>query len=128
MASASMPGSIIRWLWLLGGCLAFVLGVVGVILPLLPTTPFIILAAFCFSKSVPSWQAWLERNKLFGPIITGWNAHGAIAPKYKAIALSMMLAVLLLSVFKGLSATIIVIQAVCITGAACFILTRPSGP
>lgn len=107
---------------------ALALGAIGAVLPILPTTPFVILAAFAFGKSSPRFQAWLENSKLFGPIIADWRANGSIALPYKAIALTMMGAVFALSIYNGWPALVLVIQAVCIAGAATFILTRPSRP
>ena len=96
-------------------------------LPILPTTPFVILAAFAFGKSSPRIANAIESHRLFGPIIAEWRAHGAIAPRYKVIALTMMGGVLVLSIAMGVSWMVIAVQAVCVAGAAAFILTRPSG-
>lgn len=117
-----------RLFWFMLGCIALFLAALGVPLPVLPTTPFIILAAFAFGKSSPRLQAWLENSKTFGPIIAEWQAHGAIAPRYKTIATGMMGAVFLLSLIMGVPAKVIAIQAICLGGAALFILTRPNGP
>ena len=117
-----------RPLWCLLGAVALLLGAIGVVLPLLHTTPIIILAAFAFGKSSPRLETWLVNSETFGPMIADWRAHGAIAPKYKRIALGMMAAAFILSVLMGLAAHILLIQAVCLSGAATFILTRPSGP
>lgn len=116
-----------KMLWLTLGLLALFLGVLGAFLPLLPTTPFIILAAFAFGKSIPVWRKKLEANKIFGPIIKDWEQKGAIAPRYKVIATIMMIAVLLLSVYLSLNPVIIVVQAVCMFAAFFYIYTRPNG-
>ena len=113
-------------LWLIVGMLSLALGVIGIILPVLPTTPFIILAAFCFGKSSPKLQAWLENNKHFGPIIADWRENGAIETRYKLTAIVMMAAAFALSLLMQVSPAVLVIQAVCMIGAAIFILTRPS--
>ena len=60
------------------GSLALVLGVIGVFVPLLPTTPFILLAAWCFLRSSPRFHAWLTTHPRFGPIIRDWHERGAI--------------------------------------------------
>lgn len=113
-------------LWLTIGFLSVALGAIGVILPVLPTTPFIILAAFSFGKSSPRLQAWLENDKRFGPIIADWREKGAIKPRYKLIAMTMMAAAFTLSILMQVSPIVLIIQAVCMIGAAMFILTRPS--
>lgn len=117
---------IFRALWLVMGILALVLAALGVILPVLPTTPFVLIAAFAFSRSSPRLHAWLENNPTFGPVIVNWRETGSIAPKVKMLAVGMMLAVFVLSLVMGVKLLILVIQAVCMGGAAAFILTRPN--
>ena len=51
------------------------LGAAGALLPVLPTTPFLILAASCFAKSSDKWYRWLLNNKQFGPAIRDWEEH-----------------------------------------------------
>ncbi len=114
--------------WFLFGAVALALGVIGVVLPVLPTTPFVIFAAFCFAKGSPRWARYLENHAVFGPIIDDWRSNGAIAPRFKAMALVMMGAALLLSVAMDLPGRVLAIQAVVMLGAATFILTRPSHP
>jgi hypothetical protein len=64
------------------------LAMFGVILPILPTTPFLLVAAACFAKSSPKMQGWLLTNKIFGPMINDWQKHRSIPKKAKYIALS----------------------------------------
>ena len=72
--------------------LAFVgLGIVGVILPILPTTPFLLVAAACFAKSSPYMQKKLLANKVFGPLIYEWQKHRCIPRKAKRVALLTMI-------------------------------------
>ena len=117
-----------RGFWFAVGWAALALGAVGVMLPILPTTPFVILAAFAFGKSSPRLRAWLENSRAFGPVIADWRSHGAIAPRVKALAIAMMVAVFGISVAMGLALFVLVVQAGCMTVAAAFILSRPSGP
>ncbi|MCD9457793.1 YbaN family protein [Marinibactrum halimedae] len=63
-----------RFLLLTGGWVALVLGVAGIFLPLLPTTPFILLASWCFARSSERFHHWLSQHRIFGPIITRWEA------------------------------------------------------
>ncbi len=64
------------------------LAILGVMLPILPTTPFLLVAAGCFAKSSPKMQRWLLTNKIFGPMINDWQKHRSIPKKAKYIALS----------------------------------------
>lgn len=114
-------------IWFVIGVFALILGGLGVFLPILPTTPFVIVAAFAFGKSIPAWRRWLVNNKIFGPIIQNWEETGAIAPRYKALAITMMLAALGLSFYMSIKPVIIIVQALCILAAFAFIITRPNG-
>lgn len=58
----------------------------GVILPLLPTTPFLLIALACFARSSPALHQKLLNNKVFGPLIRDWQTHKAITRKSKTIA------------------------------------------
>lgn len=77
----------IRIGYLFGGLLALVLGAIGVFVPLLPTVPFVILAAFCFARSSPRLEQWLVGHRRFGPHIAAWRSRGAISPQGKRAAL-----------------------------------------
>lgn len=114
--------------WAALGVVCVLLGLIGVVLPILPTTPFMILAAFAFGKGSPRLRIWLENHAVFGPPIREWENHGSIAPKYKRIAVSMMATTFLLSVAFSLPLHVLAIQAVCMGGASAYVLTRPNGP
>ena len=77
----------VRYLYLIAGFASLALGAVGVILPLLPTVPFVILAAFCFARSSTRFENMLLENRHFGPHITRWRESGAISRKGKKAAL-----------------------------------------
>lgn len=117
----------LRPFWVLLGMVALALGAIGIVLPVLPTTPFVLLAAFAFAKGSPKLAAVLEGHRVFGPMIAEWRAHGAIRPRYKRIALTMMVAALTLSWALALPGYVLALQAVCMSAAAGFILTRPNG-
>ncbi len=119
-------GAVLRALWVCVGAVSLALGAVGVILPLLPTTPFVLLAAFAFARSAPRLRAWLAGNRIFGPIIVDWEAYGVIAPRYKAMACTVMALVLVGSILGGVGWRLIAIQAICMGGAAAYVLSRPS--
>ncbi len=91
-----------RRYWYLGlGWLFFALGLIGVLLPLVPTTPFMLLSAWAFSKSSRRFEAWLLNHKYFGPGIRRWRAHRVIPIQAKVISLSAMTITFTFSVFSG---------------------------
>ena len=81
-----------RLLWLAAGVLSFAAGLAGVFLPLLPTTPFILLAAFCLSRGSSRCERWLLNHRIFGPMVHNWRAHHAIPLRAKQLAWVMMAA------------------------------------
>ena len=77
-------------LWLLAGALALLAGVIGIFLPLLPTTPFVLLAGFCFSRGSARWEAWLLTHPRLGPMVRDWRATRAVPLRAKQLATVMM--------------------------------------
>lgn len=75
-----------RILFVSAGLFFVVLGVVGAFLPILPTTPFMILAAGCFARSSPRLEAWLLSHPVFGPMLRDWRERGAIPRRAKMAA------------------------------------------
>lgn len=118
----------LRILCLCLGWLMVALGVVGIFLPLLPTTPFLLVAAALFARSSPRFETWLVNHPQLGPPLRRWREKGAIAPRAKATALAMIAAsyatFLLLS---GPSTQTAAMVALAMAGPALFILTRPGG-
>jgi uncharacterized membrane protein YbaN (DUF454 family) len=80
----------LRYLWITGGVLSLVLGAIGVVLPLLPTVPFVILAAFCFSRGSKRWEQWLLDHPRLGPYVHDWREHHAVPLRAKQLAIFMM--------------------------------------
>ena len=70
------------------GILSLLLGAIGAFVPLLPTVPFAILAAFCFARSSPRLELWLIGHDRFGPHIAAWRSRGAISRAGKRAALA----------------------------------------
>lgn len=87
-----MTRTLLRPLWLLAGFASLVLGVIGIFLPLLPTTPFVLLAAFCFSRGSARLEAWMLGHPRLGPLIRDWRATRAVPLRAKQFASVMMAA------------------------------------
>lgn len=117
-----------RAIWVLVGLIALALGAVGVFLPLLPTTPFILVAAFAFANSSERLHNWLVEHNVFGPLIANWRRYGAISRSAKVAGVLSMVAVVALSIVLQFPTSIIVVQAIVLSAAALFILTRPMPP
>lgn len=79
-----------RYLYFTLGCLMLVLGAIGAVLPLMPTTIFLILAAACFARSSPAWEAWMLDHPRFGSSLRGWREEGAISRPAKLMACAGM--------------------------------------
>ncbi len=120
--------ALLRLFWIVLGCLAIGLGVLGIFLPLLPTTVFLLIAAFCFARSSPRLHDWLVEHPTLGPPIINWREYRAISQRAKVLAVSTMGVVLVAGLVFGLSAWLLTLQAVVMAGAALFIVTRPSPP
>ncbi|KJV09824.1 membrane protein, partial [Elstera litoralis] len=110
-----------RIIWAACGGVALVLAIVGILLPLLPTTPFLLLAAFAFARSSPRLEAWLLHHPRLGPPIRNWREQGAIDRKTKRVALASMAATPLGSWAIGVSDTVLVVQIILLCGAASFV-------
>lgn len=117
-----------RTLWLLLGFASVGAGAIGAVLPLIPTTPFLLVAAFAFARSSPDLHRRLLAHPQFGPIIDNWRRYGAIDRRSKIIAVVMMAAALALSIVFHAPLALLLVQSVILAASAAFILTRPGGP
>lgn len=106
--------------------IALAIGAVGVALPLLPTTPFVLLAAFFASKGSPEFARWLEEHPTFGPAIVQWRHKRAVPAMAKLLACSMMLLSWSMLVWLGSSAFVLTVSGLCLLSIAGYLLTRPS--
>ena len=112
---------------LITGWFFVLLGAIGVVLPVLPTTPFLLIALWAFSQSSERFHNWLYHHKYFGPPLQEWEKYGVIPMRAKIVALTTM----------AISATLVIILtdtpwyglagmlSLMMIGAI-FILTRPS--
>lgn len=72
------------------GVVSLAVGIVGVFTPLLPTTPFVLFAAWCFSRSNERFHAWILNHKMFGPVIENWRRDRAVPMRVKILAVAML--------------------------------------
>ena len=72
------------------GLLSLLLGLLGAVLPGLPTTPFVLLAAACFAQASPRLHRWLVQHRWLGPMVRDWEAHHTLPLRIKWLASAMM--------------------------------------
>lgn len=80
------PDTSSRILFFILGCVMLLLGIIGVVVPLMPTTIFLILAAWAFGKSSTRLENWLLNHPRFGPVLRNWREHGAMSRHAKLMA------------------------------------------
>ena len=85
-----IPAALRRWLWLALAYVALARGLVGIFVPGLPTTPFVLLSAFAAARGSRRLHAWLLAHRQFGPMIRDWQASGAVSRRAKRAATAMM--------------------------------------
>jgi uncharacterized membrane protein YbaN (DUF454 family) len=93
--TASKP---LRYLLILAGILCVALGLLGIFLPLLPTTPFMLLAAACFAQSSPRFHNALLDSRMFGPMIKQWQEQRSIPKKAKHRAIFLIVVAFTISI------------------------------
>ena len=81
---------VVRALFFIAGLVSLGLGIAGAFLPVLPTTPLVLLAAACFARSYRPFHEWLIAHRLFGPMVREWHEHRSIAYRVKLTAITMM--------------------------------------
>ncbi|AAZ26466.1 hypothetical protein CPS_4111 [Colwellia psychrerythraea 34H] len=101
------------------------LAILGVVLPILPTTPFLLVAAACFAKSSPTMQRKLLANKTFGPLIHDWQKYRSIPRKAKRIALLTMILSVCWSAFMLQSVMLTALVVALVIGPFIFLLRLP---
>jgi hypothetical protein len=88
----------LRAAYLAAGFVFLGIGVLGVVLPVLPTTPFVLLAAACFARSSDRFHQWLLDHRYFGPLVREWRQYRSIPYRTKVFAIVMMAATLTVSI------------------------------
>ena len=91
------PSATVRWLLVAVGVVATLLGIVGAFVPVLPTTPFLLVAAACFARASPKLDRMLTGSATFGPTILEWRRHRSIPWRTKLVAIGLMSAMIAVS-------------------------------
>lgn len=116
-----------RYVYIAIGLFAVATGVAGIFLPLLPTTPFLLVAAWAFAQSSPRLAAWLDGHPRLGPPLAAWRERRAIPVRAKilaAVGMSASLAFMLLS--SHVPGVAKIAATLLLAACATFVLTRPS--
>ena len=116
-----------KLIFIILGFISVILGVLGSFLPVLPTTPFILLAAFFFSKGSEKYYNWLISIPKFGKLIDDWNKYGVISKTSKAVCLFSIIGVIFyFCYFLNYEKYVKVIFVISLSSVLTFVLTRPS--
>ena len=99
MAVDIVSNRILRALLLGLGTMSVILGVIGIVIPLLPTTPFLLLAAWCYARSSRRFYRWLVSNRLFGEYIKDYHEGRGISRSVKALVLATLWTTIVLSAY-----------------------------
>jgi len=94
-----IPNRFFRYLLIIAGTIFLGLGIIGIFLPILPTTPFLLLAAACYARSSKRFYDWLMNNKWFGTYIKNYREGRGVPLKFKVFTISLLWITILISVF-----------------------------
>jgi uncharacterized protein len=118
-----------RLIYLGIGWLSLGMAVAGIILPILPTTPFLLVAVWAFGKSSPELAEKIRNHRVFGPPVRDWQDHGVITRKAKSLAIAVMaLMGGWLWFFGNLPVWLTLLIIAVMVGAGVYVGSRPSAP
>lgn len=112
------------WLGLAWGCVA--LGFIGAFLPLLPTTPFLLVAAWAASKGAPGLGRWLHSHPRFGPLLRAWQQQRAVPTRAKIAACAMLAGSWLTLFMAGMAPLVLAMLGALFIVVGTFLLSRPT--
>lgn len=125
----TLPPARVRWTWLIAGWAALALGTVGIFLPLIPTTPFILVAAWCFSKGSKRMHRWLLEHRRFGPMVRDWERYGVIRLRAKLLATAVIVPLVgYMAIFTDAPTWTVVVTILLALSGLGFVWSRPSRP
>jgi hypothetical protein len=126
MQACRRGGAVIRLGYVILGTVSLLLGGIGIVLPLLPTVPFVLLAAFLFARGHPRVERWLVEHRRFGPHIHAWRTQRAISRRGKRSAFVALSASALLGLFLLQFPWSLLPLSACLASGT-WIATRPEG-
>lgn len=116
-----------RWIWLSAGHFFLLVGIIGILIPLLPTTPFLLLAAACYSRGSEKFENWLLNHPYLGASVRDWRSHRVIRRKVKALAIvSLFFALSFPMYFVSSPIWIKILASLIMVAVGIFILSCPS--
>ena len=116
-----------KYFYLVLGWLFFITGVIGAFLPVLPTTIFMILALWAFSRSSEKFHQWLYHHRIFGPALQQWQQYKVIPVKAKIISVLMIgFSMTFLYLFPVVSFTVTLVIEIVMLMVIIYILSKPS--
>lgn len=89
-AAERLPGPVRRGVYFAVGSASVVMGVIGIVVPLWPTTCFLLLAAWCFARSSARAERWLHENRLFGRYLSDYRERGVISPRVRLTSVAVL--------------------------------------
>jgi uncharacterized membrane protein YbaN (DUF454 family) len=125
-AVAPARSAAVRFLYRLLGLAMVGLAIAGVFLPLLPTTPFLIVAAWAFARSSPRLEAWLRNHRQLGPFLRNWEERGAVPRWAKALAVLGCASGWGMLAWRGAPPLLLVGSAAGLLLVLAWLLSRPS--
>jgi len=118
-----------RHLFFVSGWIFFLLGFIGVFLPVMPTTPFMLLALWAFARSSERFHNWLYHHPVLGPPLQQWHQYRVIPPIAKILSVSFMsISVISITFFSPLDSRLKWLIGISMLLVAIYILTRRSRP
>lgn len=117
-----------RWAYKALGFVCVGLAAIGVALPVMPTTIFLIVAAWAFARSSDALNDWLHRHRLFGPLLCDWEDHGVIRTQAKIAAVGMIGLSFLIALMTGSPPWVLAPLALVLGAVSLFIVSRPAVP
>jgi uncharacterized protein len=122
-------GPIMKFVYLGIGWFFVALGTIGIFLPVLPTTPFLLISLWAFSRSSPRMHNWLYTHPKAGPYLVAWSEYHVIPPKAKMLSVTLMTASWLYVTFKHANSWVLPAILAAVMGSVFFyILSKPSYP